>query len=305
MLLIGFFAGATTTEDIPNVFVIIFHLVPISGVRYTLLEDDHDIDLCKNCFRLGADFAESSTDMDGKVVINGKTIDNLTCGLIKIMQPVPIVKADVTEAEAMDVEPTHDDDAADEDGQDLQKALRLSVGAADDKSTISSKVDQSFEDFVDGIFSSVVGLLSDTLSGQRGGPRLGLMLGLLIDLVHHSSEEGGKFNRARKVATEISVVSSRLIHAAGKSSNDFQRSGRLALIMCLRALAYLLVEEHPKQEPTPSIKHDALDDVKSKAAADSKVIKCPAHGVPAVRRRCARGGKCIVRLCTLDSIVVF
>jgi len=258
-------------------------VVPITDVRFTLLEDDHDIDLCKQCFELGFAFSEKKNfDQSTKVIIKGKELD-LTCALIKAMQPVPIVKADVTEvADVQGDRNSQMEDAGDENDE-LQRALRLSLGSANDDETIQSsqKVDQSLEDFVDSIFSSVVDLLSNALVGHPGEPRLGLMLALLTDLVHHSSEKAG-LSRAKKLAAEISIGTSRLIVAASKSSTDFQRTGRLTLIMCLRALAYLLIPEV----------EDQAKKIDSRGAAvrpDLKQIACAVHRVPALREKCARG----------------
>lgn len=266
-------------------------VVPITGVRYTLLEEDHDIDLCKNCFRLGSDFADSKSDDSEKVVINGKTLD-LTCGLIKTMHPVPVVKADVTEA--MDIQPDPGTSAPlgeeTEEREELRRALRLSLGKdTEDTSRASSKVDQSFEDFVDAIFSSVIDLLSNAFAEHRGGPWFGLMLSLLIDLVHHSNEAGGRLSRARRVANEICLGASHIIDASGKSSKDFQRFGRVTLIMSLRALTYLLVPEMMESDVGNSLLGKKDDGVEPGATTDADDVKCDVHGVLAVRRRCARG----------------
>lgn len=181
-------------------------------------------------FRLAKEFAESKTYNDTeKVVISGKQLD-LTCSLVQEMQPVPIVKADVTEVGAGQA-----DDAPDEN-EELQRALRLSLGnAADDDTAQSShkKVDQSLEAYVDSIFSSVCDLLSHALAKNDSEPRLGLMLSLLIDLVHHSHEHGGKLARAKKLAIEITTGAARLVSSADTSSKEFARQGRPTLIMCL------------------------------------------------------------------------
>lgn len=271
--------------------------VPIKGVRYTLLEDDHDIDLCKDCFRLASEFAKSKNyNESDKVAINGKVLD-LSCKLVKAMQPVPIVKADVTEV--MDVDPApapatapggeagpQFDESADD--EELRRALRLSMGNAADDDTVqvSHKVDQSLEDFVDSIFSSVVDLLANALSRHDAEPRLGLMLGLLIDLVHHSSEQGGKLRRAKKLASEVAAGAARLVASKDASSKEFQRQGRPTLIMCLRALAYLLV---PEIAGEASGKQGKESSDKSPKAESKQEVLCDVHGVPAARRRCARG----------------
>ncbi|CAB9508930.1 Auxin transport protein BIG [Seminavis robusta] len=269
--------------------------VPIKSVRYTLLEDDHDVDLCKDCYRLGCEYADSKNDSaDEKVVINGKVI-NITCALIKAMQPVPIVKADVTEV--MDVQSgsgstAQFDDAADEN-EELQRALRLSLGNAADDDTVqvSHKADQSLEGFVDSIFSSVLGLFTNALVASKGETSLALILSLLVDLVHHSNEQGGKLTRAKKLAGEVLKGVSRFVALDRK---EFQRTGRPTLILCLRALAYLLVPEiidgdSQPSSPQAATSSDAGKAGQSKTKSESKQVVCDVHGIPAARRRCARG----------------
>ena len=230
-------------------------------VRYSLL-DDHDIDLCKACWRVGQSFAETkSFDKNTNVVIEGKTLP-LSCALIREMQPVPILaKADVTEVVEIEAESTADEK------EELQRALRLSLG----KEADNGQPHNSLEAFVNGIFSSTLKLLSRALQGHGEEARLALILSLLTDLVRNSSEQGGKLIRAKMLAASISEGLSNMV-----VSSDLAE--RTQLLMCLRSLTSLFDTDNSSAQ-------SLLD----KGTSKPKQVMCDVHGVPAVKRRCARG----------------
>ena len=224
----------------------------MTSLRYSLL-DDHDIDLCRSCWELGKSFARSNNfDTNTMVVVEGKTLA-LSCALIKEMQPVPILaKADVTEVVEVEAESTAVGKEADDKNGQPQNAL---------------------EGFVNGIFSSTLKLLSNALQVHGEEARLALLLSLLTDLVRHSSEQSGKLVRAKMFAAAISEgVSSSVV-----SSN---RAERTQLLMCLRSLTNLLAPD------TDSSSAQRLPD---EGSCKPKQVMCDVHGVPAVKRRCARG----------------
>ena len=265
--------------------------VMIEKIRYTL-EGDHDIDLCERCFRVGERFA-SSKKFSAKVnvVINGKTVGGetrLTCAQMRQMQPVSLEKMDV---EQVDVQVT--DDSAEEE-EELQKALRLSLGEniEEDKRERDSAVgNQAYEDFVGHLFSSVVDLLSTVLKRDRCGPQVGPLIRLLLDQVRHSRSEGSKLERAKRFAKELSIGVSHLLKS-GAGNKKLPQDRLLTLVTCLRAFSNLLVPEADSQyylvgshpdEHTEELKHP-----KTKEKLNPALV-CEVHNLPAVRRRCTRG----------------
>ena len=234
-------------------------------MRYTLDQEDKDIDLCSECYNLGKVEAERNNFSEGiPVVVNGKTLD-LSCALYKELQPVPIVKAQ----EVMGIE-AGSEGAEDED--DLQKALRLSLAQGPEK----PGVDQSLEQFIDGIFSSVLTLLTKFLEGQCEESRLSLLLSLLTALCVQSNQQHRQLARARKLGKLIADGISRFVNLEN-CSNDFQNSGYMpSLIMCLRSLAYLLAPDESRLQNGGMGNSHSL--VRNSAPAH---VVCEVHGVPA------------------------
>lgn len=280
-------------------------LFPMKTVRYTLLEDDHDIDLCRECYQYATKFAEEKNfDCDVSVKIKGKVVGGaaeLNCAQIKMMQPVTIPK-DVEEVEESQPvllpsreQPAQYEDVMDE-REDLQKALSLSLGSFHDEKVSSSshKGNQSFEDFVGGLFSSVVDLLASSLKNNCWGRHFGSLIELLIDLIHNSSEDKGKLERAKQLAIELASGVSRLLSFADLSDEKQQYEKNLTLVICLRGLTSILIPGSNGNECLPSSQHDVGCDAEGnkslKGSERTKAqVSCIVHGVPANRRRCAGG----------------
>lgn len=252
---------------------------PIQRIRYTLLEESQlDIDLCENCWKVAEEYARSKNFDSSRVIINEREMP-FTCALLNAMQPVPIVKSDVKEMN--EIEPATEQ-------EELQRALLLSLGnAADEVASPSSSspvtVDQAFEDFSDGLFTCIVELLAKDLSGVGliSQVRLERIVELLVDLVQCSSEKNeNKKKRAKKVSSEIAAGVSRLLNAAEKGDKE----GRLTLIICLRALGQLI-----SPDEICLGEGDSGSSKTVRESGKSKQVVCELHGVPAVRRRCARG----------------
>eukprot|EP00980_Cylindrotheca_fusiformis_P011049 scaffold2535_cov126-Cylindrotheca_fusiformis.AAC.11 len=270
-------------------------LFPLKDIRYTLLEGDHDIDLCQTCYSLGTKFAEEKGfDAAIDVVIDGKSIGaetKLSCAQMRQMQPVSLEKMDVEQVEVQASGRRGDASSAEpmDVDADMNKALRLSMGenAADEPDATIGY--QAYEDFVGYLFSSTIDLLSALLKREGCGARVAPLIRLLLDLVQMSRKGDSKNERARRFAKEVSHGIAYTLKSWGKKLSP---DHALTLVTCLRAFSNLLAPENDSQyymagsQPDEHWEENRIAKQKEKTNPN---FVCDVHKIPAVRRRCARG----------------
>jgi hypothetical protein len=260
---------------------------------------DQCFSLCKDCFRLGKEFAGSQGfDPKVPVVINGKTVGGetkLTCVQMRQMQPVSLEKMDVEQVEVKSSgrQGGSPETSPDED-EDLQRALRLSLGetASDENETNDLPMGhQAYEHFVGHLFSSVVELLANVLKRERCVTHVGPLIRLLLDLVRNSKQLDSQNDRAKRFSKELSHGISHILKS-GSIGKKLPQEKFLVLVTCLRSFTNLLVPEADSQYILEGSQPDEHGDdtraAKPKEKTTPKFI-CETHNIPAVRRRCARG----------------
>jgi hypothetical protein len=232
------------------------------------------------------------------VVINSKTVGGetkLTCVQMKQMQPVSLEKMDVEQVEVKSSgRQGGSPEAPPDDDEDLQRALRLSLGetASDENETNDLPMGhQAYEYFVGHLFSSVVELLANVLKRERCVTHVGPLIRLLLDLVRNSKQPDSQNDRAKRFSKELSHGISHILKA-GSVGKKLQQEKFLVLVTCLRSFTNLLVPEADSQYILEGSQPDENGDdprvAKPKEKTTSKFI-CETHNMPAVRRRCARG----------------
>jgi len=168
------------------------------------------------------------------------------------------------------------EETMDED-EDLEKALQLSL---DDKTQgeitqeSASLGNQGFEEFLGRVFNFFMEMFSSSLLSS--GTNVVPFSKLVLDLVKQSKNETLKIHRAKWFVREISSGISRFLGLPSQHQK-LPRQEMMSLVTCLRALKNLLSPLNDSQrshmpvgEPTNPI--------------------CSVHGIPAVRRRCAKNG---------------
>jgi hypothetical protein len=259
----------------------------------------HRHSLCKECWKAGKQYAESKKfSANVEVVINGKAVGGetkLTCAQMRQMQPVSLEKMDVEQVEvpATGRQGATPSETSIDEEEDLQKALRLSLGENIDEGTPKTEPigNQAYEDFVGHLFSCVVELLANVLKKERSGAQIGPLIRLLLDLVRHSRSEDAKVDRAKRFAKELSVGVSYLLKS-GSGSKKLTQDKILTLVTCLRAFSNILVPEADSSYYLAGSQPDEHGEEQKKSKAKEKThptFMCDAHDVPAVRRRCAHG----------------
>jgi hypothetical protein len=233
------------------------------------------------------------------VVINGKAVGGetrLTCAQMRQMQPVSLERMDVEQVEVQSIgkQVGPPSETSVEDDENLQKALRLSLGESieeDHRDRDLMVSNQSYEDFVAHLFSNFLDLLATVLKRDRCGPQVGPLIRLLLDGVRHSRREESKVERAKRFAKELAVGVSYLLKS-GAGNKKLPQDKVVALVTCLRALSNLLVPEADSQYflagSHPDEHAEEKKQPKTKGKMNPKFV-CQVHNLPAVRRRCARG----------------
>jgi E3 ubiquitin-protein ligase UBR4 len=247
---------------------------------------------------LGEAFAEKKEfDAKAEVVINGKSIGaetKLTCAQMRQMQPVSLQKMDV---EQVEVQPTgrigfSSSDASGDEAEELQTALRMSLEENTNGEPDVVIGHQSYEDFVGHLFSSTVELVANVLKRDRCALLIDPLIRLLLDFVQ-LSRGVAKNDRAKRLGKELSHGISYLLKTGSSQSNQKMSQDKiLTLVTCLRAFSNLLTPEADSQY---YLAGSQLDDraeesrsAKQKEKTDPNFV-CQEHGIPAVRRRCAKG----------------
>jgi len=268
-------------------------LCPLKDVRYTFLEEAFDIDLCKECYTIAQSFAEKNEfDASVEVTINGRTVgaeSKLTCLQLRQMHPVPLEKMDVEQVDVQshDRQNPVDSIMIEEDG--LNQALRIGLGKGSSEYTLADTQEhvepQAYEDFISHLFSSILEVLSHYLENLGTQcSQLAPILRLLLNLIRNSSEGSFMNDRARRFTRELSKgISSMLSRTSTDTS--FPQSSTWALISCLRAVQLLVF---PQDKDAASFLEQFHSDEETRSKVNMEVV-CDVHGIPAVRRRSAKG----------------
>ena len=217
---------------------------PITDARYTLLEDDHDIDLCTKCYQLawtyarGVDFGANSP-----VIINGRSIGvvtKLSCAQIKQMESVPIANGT---AIAEKVEKA------------LQEAKTSGPLASDGKNSLHQAFQRShpdiaarsdmfgidFNTFTDGLFDNLLGLVGYMLENSSSGVPVGRsnpLLTLLLDSISMGANETAHVSRGKRYAREVLKHTRRMLGTT-RCGPRSEKSRYVLLINFLRSLSRL------------------------------------------------------------------
>lgn len=235
--------------------------------------------LCKSCFDMAETFAgKNKFDADVEVSIDGRTVgaeSKLTCAQLRQMQAVPLAKMDIIAArQSFELS----DEAMDED-EELQKALRLSLGE-----NASEYGQETYENFVSHLFASTLEVLSAMLKSSQPSSKLAPVLRLLLDLIRNSSNASSQNDWAKRFAREVSQGIAILLNL--HDSDGGRHPGSIwSIISCLRSMQLLLF---PDVEDSASFFEQlhSDDDTRSRTHPD---VVCDTHQIPAVRRRSAKG----------------
>jgi hypothetical protein len=212
------------------------------------------------------------------VAIDGRTVGaeaKLSCAQLRQMQAVPLAKMDIIAARQSFEQ---SDEAMDED-EELQKALRLSLGE-----NVSEYGQETYESFVAYIFASTLDVLSIMLRKGRMDSKLAPVLRLLLDLIRNSSNPSLQNDWARRFAREVSQGISYLLSAHdpdGEKPQEYIWS----IISCLRSMQLLVF---PDAEDSTSFFEQLYSDDDTRSRTHPDVV-CDVHQIPAVRRRSAKG----------------
>jgi hypothetical protein len=240
------------------------------------------------------DFAQSKSFNNVHVVINGKKIGTetkLTCAKMKLMKPIPLPSHDVKlTQDQMNIETTNvsrpsgsEDD--DEDDEDLQKALRMSLGEniSDEDQILGDPNGQQFyEEFMTHLFSEVLALFTNVVKQKKGSNTVGPIVNLLLDLVLHTKSEHGKIERATKLSKELAGIISYILTLSGSHNGIFREKSQ-ALVVCARAYSTLMSKG-------TSLQSNLLDNrMSGEGYKSNPAYVCKVHNIPAVRRRSSNG----------------
>jgi hypothetical protein len=255
-------------------------LLPINGVRYTLPDEDRPFDLCRECFRLGTDYAATHEFSDSQnVVIKGKTVGEetkLTCAEVKMLQPVAVQKPTFAE-EIQDSSQLGDHD---NEKNDLEKAISLSLSDTGGAEVLQRQ--QLFDEFMNNLFSGVVSLLARELGRSREAPQS--LIQLAVDLIRRSDKSGRKVDRAKRLSKELTLGLSRALEVSTELSDEERN---FTVCAFLRALISLPVQDSFVREYLCGSQKDPEDT--SGTGRGNSSLCCDIHGISLVRRKCGKG----------------
>mmetsp|Transcript_28026 Transcript_28026/g.42742 ORF Transcript_28026/g.42742 Transcript_28026/m.42742 type:complete len:4540 (+) Transcript_28026:153-13772(+) len=271
-------------------------LFPITDTRYTLLEDDHDIDLCTKCHELGRAFAEKDNfSANSPVIINGRSIGGgtkLSCSQISQMQSIRIengnaiveqVEQALQEAKSAGICSTS---GANDDGLSQSLLLRQQ-----ETNKAPQKIDIDFEKFTDSLFSDILSHLGAVLDSSSIVPvgNINPLLSLLTEMIKIGRNETSHVARGKLYVGEV-MNHVRRILASIRSGCRSENSRYVLLINLLRSLIRLIGRPEDELSVNDDDGSDAAPPTspKSKGKTDPRFV-CDMHGVPAVRRRCSTG----------------
>jgi GRF zinc finger len=259
---------------------------PITEERYTLLEDENDIDLCSKCYKIGWEYAEKiDFCMSTAVIINERSIGGdtkLSCGNIQQMQSVPIMNGTAIVEQVAKFSGIRNKDP------------KLQLLRASQLETKISRGNGKFniEAFTDDLFENILSLVENILDGtgsETPAVRLNPILSLLLDSVNLGSSDRSRISRAKRYVQAVFKFVKRMLDSISVMSN-LEKSRQILLVNFLNSLCWLT---GIRPEGNPSTGDDVSDASpttveKCKRKTDPR-YSCDIHGVPAVRRRCSSG----------------
>jgi len=270
-------------------------ICPMKKVRYTILEEDYGMDLCKKCYEVGKTFASKNRHSSSvEVVINGKSMgENLTCAHMKKMEPVSLEKMemDVEEVEvpysSMQVVLGPNDD--DEDYQKDAK-LRVVESLNDTSQQDLSDDHRGYEYFLGELFAFVMEQLSFALKKSRCKGSIESLIKLLLDLIRHSKRNSLQHERATLFVRDLSKGVSHILNNISREQK-LTHDNMATLVTYLRGLSSLTTPHSKSEFFYPASKSDSIHRSQVPLKEDKKTaFICDAHGIPAVRRRCDKAG---------------
>jgi len=241
-------------------------LFPIKDIRFSLSDDARPFDLCQSCHRLAHAFAERvQFNRKRDVLVHGETVGQdmkLSCAEVKDMRPVKIrsegSKHEGDGNESKDV-------PCDATGMEFVQRQQL------------------FDDFMDRLFSEVVGFLVEELKDR--GLEVESWIHLATSIVHHSGNGDRKTERAKRLGKVlVRVLSSCLALVGSESGFCGNRARALSNTkVLLRNLAKLVVAD----EGALVILDNSVSGTEDH---DSSIgPTCPGHGIAAIRRKHTSG----------------
>ena len=268
---------------------------PITDARYTILEDDHDIDLCTKCYQVAKEYAEGLFFRpDSPVIINGRSIGGdtkLSCGQIRQMESVPIVNG--TEIVEQVEQALQEAISAGPRSPDTEDSLRRAIQRAEPgKTTSQDRIVIDFDSFTESLFDYSVGLVGYMLDSSSAGVpigRLNPLLSLVLDSITMGANKAAHISRGKRYTQEVLNHIRRMLSTI-RSGQRAEKTRFVLLINFLRSLARLT----GAQSDAPSaVSCDASElgvpsPDKLKLKTDPRFI-CDVHHILAVRRRCSIG----------------
>ena len=268
---------------------------PITDSRFTLLDDDRDIDLCIKCYEVARAYAIGiDVSPNSPVIINGRSIGGsikLSCGQIKLMESVPIANgpAIVEQVELA----LQEAKSAGPRATDAEGPLRAIQRSEPMTATSSDKIAINFETFTDCLFDNIIGLVGYMLDGSSSGVpigRLNPLLTLVLDSISFGENENAHVSRGKRYSREVLKYIRRMLGAV-RSGARSEKTRYVLLINFLRSLGRLAGANN---DDITGASYDASEagldcPDKVKRKTDPRFV-CDVHSVPAVRRRCSTGG---------------
>jgi GRF zinc finger len=227
--------------------------------------------LCQECFDKGTRFAKKKSNPSLEVKIDGRTVGServLTCEDLKRLKPVPIEKLEV--ASTWDGE-----GPAMENGEELLAASGLTDDGAWRTAHKSSL--EGLDMFLGRVFDFVLGRLASIFKDEGGDTYPAPLLSLLLELLNESKSPFYRVERAKSLARTISNEMSTLLDGHDTCSS-MSRSVLTQLESLVKVLSNLSDSACGRSQPLDLSKKQPHN------------ILCKVHGIPAVRRRCAKPG---------------
>jgi hypothetical protein len=237
-------------------------------------------------------------DPKTQVLIRSKTVGGqakLTCAHMKVMKLVSLGRMDIKQVEILSSKRQGSSEEAIDEDEELQKAIKQSLGENVNDYPQQDDLDvgyRGYEEFLGAVFTFVMEKLSSMLKKDHCGINVGPIIRLALDLVGHSKRNSLKQDRAKCFVKEIVNGISNIICYSSSSGQKLDQAKNAILITCLRALTKLLSPPGDFESNFAGTKHTAFDQSQliSKDIPSSRLV-CDVHGIPAVRRRCAKGIK--------------
>jgi hypothetical protein len=237
-----------TAQTVAVKYVCDYCLRFINDIRYTIVEVEHGLDLCPECYRLAKDYAGKHNKKD-EIKIDGRYVGEhrrLTCEEVAAMEPIPIQKPPA----AVD-------------------SLSLNHQNRDQSSMAEiAHQNQLFNDFMDGLTTGIAGLLIDEF--KKFGDIPSSFVRLSVDLIRHSIHSGRKVERGKELLASIAVGLNSRLRSASEECNAVE------CIRLVEGLICTFVQDEDVRKFVLS--HEVFTSVSP--PADSLVHACTVHKIP-------------------------